>query len=63
MNEHPPPTWLDDYVDGTLPPERMAEVDAHLAQCARCRAEVDALRLGIRRRSDPAQRSVTDATD
>ena len=32
-------------VDDRLPPERRVEVDAHLAACARCRREVQALRL------------------
>lgn len=27
---------LDDLVDGELPPERAAEVEAHLAVCAAC---------------------------
>ncbi len=32
-------------VDGRLPAERCGEVEAHLAACARCRRELDALRL------------------
>ncbi len=27
---------LWDYLDGELPPERMQELAAHLAECARC---------------------------
>jgi hypothetical protein len=36
-----PDELLADYVDGTLTPEDRAAVDAHLASCDRCRAEVD----------------------
>ena len=35
---------LDEYVDGTLPPDATREVDAHLSGCERCRAEVAGLR-------------------
>lgn len=35
------------YADGTLPPERHAAVDAHLATCARCREDVNDL-LAVR---------------
>jgi anti-sigma factor RsiW len=35
---------LDDYVDRTLPGERMAAIDSHLAVCASCRALVTDLR-------------------
>lgn len=35
---------LDDYLDGTLPPEMAREVETHLASCADCRREVEALR-------------------
>ncbi len=31
---------LDDYVDGTLAPDRAAAVESHLEACADCRAEV-----------------------
>ncbi len=34
---------LDDYADGVLSPARAAEVERHLAQCADCRAESEAL--------------------
>lgn len=36
---HPDP-HLAEYVDGTLPAERRADVEAHIAGCARCRQEV-----------------------
>jgi len=29
---------LDDYVDGTMPPDVAAELERHLADCAPCRA-------------------------
>jgi anti-sigma factor RsiW len=35
---------LDDFVDGALPAERVAVVEAHLATCASCRALVTDLR-------------------
>ena len=35
---------LDDYLDRTLPPDAAREVEAHLATCASCRQEVEALR-------------------
>lgn len=34
---------LDDHADGVLSPARAAEVERHLAQCADCRAESEAL--------------------
>jgi len=36
-----PEELLSGYVDGTLPNEERAVVDAHLATCATCREEVD----------------------
>lgn len=35
---------ISEYVDGALPPTSCAEVEAHLAQCAPCRAIEDDLR-------------------
>jgi hypothetical protein len=35
---------LDDYLDGALPPGQVDAVEAHLAECAECRAEVEQLR-------------------
>lgn len=35
---------LDEYLDGTLPPDVVRDVDAHLATCADCQREVEALR-------------------
>lgn len=37
-----PEDLLAEYVDGTLPDEERALVDAHLATCARCREEIQA---------------------
>ena len=47
MTEQPshPGEDLTLLVDGRLPAERRGEVEAHLAACARCRRELDALRL------------------
>ena len=39
----------DAYLDGELPPASRAEVDAHLAGCAACRAEIEANRAFIAR--------------
>lgn len=35
---------LGDYLDGTLAPQAAERVEAHLADCAECRAELDELR-------------------
>lgn len=37
-------TWLDDYVDGALSPLDQQRIEAHLAGCPGCRAEVETLR-------------------
>ena len=37
----------DAYIDGELPPASRAEVDAHLAGCAECRAEIESRRAFI----------------
>lgn len=37
MNEHPS-LWLDAYLDGELPVGKALIVEAHLAECADCRA-------------------------
>jgi anti-sigma factor RsiW len=41
---HTTTTRLDGYLDGELGAAEQREVEAHLATCARCRAEADALR-------------------
>lgn len=43
-SEHPTEERLNDHVDGLLPASGAAEVEAHLAACAACRAEVEGLR-------------------
>jgi len=35
------------YVDGELPPDRARKAEGHLSQCARCRAELEQVRLGM----------------
>lgn len=42
-------TLLGAYADGELPPETVAQIDAHLLGCARCRREVS-LHLELRER-------------
>ena len=37
---------LAPYLDGKLPADRRRWADEHLAQCERCRAELDEVRLG-----------------
>ena len=32
--------WIADKLDGTLPGDRLRELDEHLARCPRCRAEL-----------------------
>lgn len=44
MNVHPEEK-LSAYVDGELPPEEVAAVEAHLAGCAECRALVEDLEV------------------
>jgi anti-sigma factor RsiW len=43
-SEHPTEERLNDHVDGLLSAPDAAAVEAHLAACAACRAEVDGLR-------------------
>lgn len=43
-SEHPTEERLNDHVDGLLPAPHAAAVEAHLAACAACRAEVQGLR-------------------
>ncbi len=44
MTCEPMAPLLDDFLDGNLPAAERAQVEAHLATCPTCRAEVDALR-------------------
>jgi len=41
---HPDPSALNDYVDNALGAAERAVMERHLAECARCRGAVDALR-------------------
>jgi anti-sigma factor RsiW len=43
MSEHVT-TWLEAYHDGELPGRRLRQVEAHLAGCQTCRAELQKLR-------------------
>ncbi|MCP4519386.1 MAG: hypothetical protein GY824_29670, partial [Delftia sp.] len=43
MSEHVM-AWLQAYHDGELASRRLRKVEAHLAGCATCRAELDELR-------------------
>jgi anti-sigma factor RsiW len=36
--------WIDDYIDGSLPPLEMTRLEEHLVSCSTCRAEVEAIR-------------------
>jgi hypothetical protein len=47
---------LSEYIDGELAPSERRALEAHLPDCAECRADVDALRAVIAR-----ARSLTDA--
>ena len=38
---------LTAFCDGELPPERARAVEAHLADCARCRAALEEIRFGV----------------
>ena len=44
MKTHHDESQLNEYVDGTLHPARVAAVETHLAECAQCREQVDRLR-------------------
>ncbi len=37
-------TYIDEYLEGRLPPARRAEVEEHLASCRRCREHMEWLR-------------------
>jgi hypothetical protein len=51
---------VDDYVDGTLPVEERAAIEAHLAECAACRALADDFRA-IRQAAGSLERHVPPA--
>ncbi|MBK6422979.1 MAG: zf-HC2 domain-containing protein [Gemmatimonadales bacterium] len=53
---------LDEYLDGTLAAGPRAEVEAHLAACAACRAELEAIgRISTAARALPAALQPPDA--
>src|SRR5947207_10893537 len=43
MNEHPIPDFLSAFLDGVLPPEKKAGVEAHIAGCVECGLELNTL--------------------
>src|SRR5581483_12525288 len=49
---HPKAEIISDYVDGALGAPEQAEVEAHLASCAACRALADDLRALARAAAD-----------
>lgn len=53
---------LDDWIDGTLHPERAAEVEAHISRCDACRAEAEELR-SLRRAAARLPRSIEPGRD
>jgi hypothetical protein len=59
MNEHVT-TWLEAYHDGELKGLRLRQVEAHLADCAMCRAELEQLQtLTVLLQESPAAESLT----
>jgi hypothetical protein len=59
MTEHVT-TWLGAYHDGELRGLRLRQIEAHLAQCAACRAELDGLRaLTALLQESPAAENLT----
>jgi anti-sigma factor RsiW len=46
-NMHPPQWMLDLFADGALATREQVEVEAHIASCPHCAAEVDASRMVI----------------
>ncbi|QJR35267.1 zf-HC2 domain-containing protein [Gemmatimonas groenlandica] len=56
-------TLLAAYVDGELPPETMAQIDAHLLGCGRCRREVTVHQSLATRLSRVARPAVSAAFD
>ena len=54
MNQHVTP-WLGAYHDGELKGLRLRQVEAHLAQCAACRVDLEKLQaLGALLQESPA---------
>lgn len=44
MSNHQSELRLNEYLDGTLPPESKREVELHVGECAACRRELEGLR-------------------
>jgi anti-sigma factor RsiW len=52
--------WLGPYYDGQLGGRRLRQVEAHLAHCATCRAELESLRaLAVLLQEGPAAENLT----
>lgn len=52
---------LMDYQDGLLDREQALQLEQHLADCSRCRAELDGLRMAVERLTDLPDVTATDA--
>jgi len=53
-------TWLGAYHDGELQARRLQQVEAHLARCAACRAELERLQaLAVLLQASPAAQGLT----
>ena len=44
MSDHQGDARLNEYLDGTLPPESKREVELHIGECSACRRELEGLR-------------------
>lgn len=51
MIDHPSPTEMATYIDGTATPDEAGAIEAHLAECAECREELVVVRGSLRRPS------------
>jgi anti-sigma factor RsiW len=52
---------ISDYIDGTLSPERLAQVEAHLAKCDHCDCVTDSTRQTIELLRARAKTKLPDA--
>jgi hypothetical protein len=55
---HPPPDLLSQHRDGLLAPDLAGRIDAHVADCGRCRTELAALDATSRRLRDLGRQRV-----
>lgn len=53
---------LWDFLDGALPPERVAELEAHISRCGHCTSHL-AFERSFKAALDAAKREGADATD